>query len=80
VLQNVDVKEPVLCRITFLLYLRLSWALLRHYVIISIFRMINLVSTKCMAANSRDLYFTVVCTACTKHIFNASSDTLFSKR
>ena len=54
VFSNGDNNQPVCAGSRFCSTLGLSWALLRHYIIISIFRVTNLVhavSTKCMAAN-----------------------------
>ena len=46
---------PVFVQGAHVSWLWLSRTLLREYVIISIFRVINLLSTKYMAANTRDI-------------------------
>ena len=50
---NGDNNQPVLCWLTFLFNPGVVMGVAKAYVIISIFRVNNLVSTKCMAANSR---------------------------
>ena len=56
---NGDNNQPVVCWLTFLFNPGVVMGVAKAYVIISIFRVNNLVSTKCMAANSRVVWYQI---------------------